>query len=75
MVRDFFTGVRYFGQGLGILVSRPKLLLTGMLPAVLTTALLLGGTIALIVYINDLAALVTPFADDWPEGWRNAVEA
>ena len=37
VVRDFITGVRYFGQGFGLLARRPRLLLIGMLPAVLTT--------------------------------------
>jgi CysZ protein len=69
-VRDFITGVRYFGQGFGILVRRPRLLLIGMLPAVLTTIVLLGGTIALIANIDHLAALVTPFANGWPSGGR-----
>jgi len=69
---DFFTGVRYFWQGLVMLLRRPKLLLIGMLPAVLTTALLLGGVIALIANISDLAALVTPFADHWAAGWQLA---
>jgi CysZ protein len=71
-VRDFVTGVRYFGRGLGLLASRPRLLLIGMLPAVLTTAILLGATIALIANVGDLAALVTPFADDWSGGLRLA---
>jgi len=69
-VRDFITGVRYFGQGFGLLARRPKLLLTGMLPAVLTTAVLLGGMIALIANVDHLAALVTPFADGWPRDGR-----
>jgi CysZ protein len=69
-VRDFLTGVGYFGQGLGMLVRRPKLLLIGMLPAVLTTAILLGAMIALVANIGHLAALVTPFADGWAGGWR-----
>jgi CysZ protein len=72
-VRDFLTGVRMFGQGLGILLRQPRLLLLGALPAVLTALLLLGGMVALVYWIDDLAALVTPFADDWAEGWRAAV--
>jgi CysZ protein len=71
-VRDFFTGVRYFGRGLGLLLSRPKLLLIGMLPAILTTAILLGGMIALTANIGALAALVTPFADHWSGGLQLA---
>jgi CysZ protein len=69
-VRDFITGVRYFFQGFGLLIRRPRLLLLGMLPAVLTTVVLLGAMIALIANIGHLAALVTPFANGWPSGAR-----
>jgi CysZ protein len=55
-----------------MLVRRPRLLLIGMLPAVLTTALLLGAMIAMIANIGHLSALVTPFAGHWPGGWRLA---
>ena len=72
-MRDFVKGVRLFGQGLGILLRSPRLLLLGALPAVVTTLLLLGGMVALVFWIDDLAALVTPFADDWAEGVRAAV--
>jgi CysZ protein len=55
-----------------MLARRPRLLLIGMLPAVLTAAILLGGMIALVANIDHLAALVTPFADDWSGGERVA---
>ena len=71
-MRDFITGVRYFGQGLGLLLRRPRLLLIGMLPALVTTLILLGALIALIANLSHLAALVTPFASHWPDGWRLA---
>ena len=70
MVGDFITGVRYFGQGFGLLARRPRLLLIGMLPAVLTAIVLLGAMIALIADVGHLAALVTPFADGWSGGAR-----
>lgn len=72
-MRDFITGVRFFGRGLGILLRSPRLLLLGALPAVLTTALLTGGLVALAIWIDDLATLVTPFADDWSPTWQTAV--
>ncbi|MEV6905814.1 EI24 domain-containing protein [Amycolatopsis sp. NPDC051071] len=72
-MRDFFKGFRMFGQGLGILLRSPKLLLIGALPAVLTTMLLLGGVVALAFWVDDLSALITPFADDWEAGLRTAV--
>src|ERR1043165_5326033 len=61
------------GQALGILLRRPKLLLLGALPAVLTTLLLLGGMIALVVWIGDLATWATPFADTWSETWQTTI--
>jgi CysZ protein len=70
IVGDFVTGVRYFGQGFGVLTRRPRLLLIGMLPAVLTAAILLGAMIALVANIDHLAALVTPFAEHWSGGER-----
>ncbi|CAM2962975.1 EI24 domain-containing protein [Saccharomonospora xinjiangensis] len=72
-MRDFLKGVRFFGQGLGILLRSPKLLLIGALPVVLTTALLTGGVIALAYWIDDLATLITPFADDWARVWQMIV--
>ncbi|MET0233259.1 MAG: EI24 domain-containing protein [Kibdelosporangium sp.] len=72
-MRDFVKGFRMFGQGLGILVRAPRLLLIGALPALLSTLLLLGGLVALFVWIDDLAALVTPFADNWSEAWRTTI--
>ncbi len=72
-MRDFVLGVRLFGRGLGILLRSPRLLLIGALPAVVTALLLLGGLITLAIWIDDLAALVTPFADRWTDGWRTAV--
>lgn len=66
-------GVRFFGQGLGIMLRSPRLLLIGALPAVVTALLLAGGMVALFFGIDDLAALVTPFADGWADGVRTAV--
>jgi CysZ protein len=62
-----------FGRGLGILLRSPRLLLIGALPAVLTMVLLLGGMVALVYWFNDLGAWLTPFADDWSEGWRTTI--
>ncbi|WP_414938627.1 EI24 domain-containing protein [Amycolatopsis sp. cmx-11-51] len=72
-MRDFFKGFRMFGQGLGILLRSPRLLLLGALPAVLTTLLLLGGVVALAFWIDDLSLVLTPFADDWSSGWRTTI--
>ncbi|HET8640391.1 MAG TPA: EI24 domain-containing protein, partial [Pseudonocardiaceae bacterium] len=74
-MRDFFTGVRLLGRGMRRMLRSPRLLLIGALPAVLTTLLLLGGMVALAYWIDELAALITPFADGWAAGWRTGVRA
>lgn len=61
------------GAAWGILLRRPRLLLLGAVPAVLTALLLLGGMVALVYWADDLAEWITPFADDWAEGLRTAV--
>jgi CysZ protein len=72
-VRDFITGIRLFGRGLGMLLRSRRLLLIGVLPAILTTLLLLAGMIALAYWLDDLAALITPFAENWTPGWQTTV--
>lgn len=72
-MRDFVKGIGLFARGLGIMLRRPRLLLIGALPAVVTALLLLGGMIALITWIDDVAAFVTPFADDWSDALRTGV--
>lgn len=72
-MRDFVKGIGLFGRGVGIMLRAPRLLLIGALPAVVTALLLLGGMVALVYWIDDVAAFVTPFADDWSDGVRAAV--
>ena len=72
-MRDFFTGIRMFGQGLVILLRAPRLLVIGVLPVLVTGLLLVAGIVALGYWADDLAALLTPFADRWADGLRAAV--
>lgn len=51
----------------------PRLLLIGALPAILTTLLLLSGLVTLIVFVDEIADWLTPFADSWSDGWRTIV--
>ncbi|MBP2473020.1 CysZ protein [Crossiella equi] len=71
--RGVLTGLRFLGQGLATALRRPKLLLLGAIPAVLTTALMLGGLVTLAYWAGDLATWVTPFADGWAEWLRKTI--
>jgi CysZ protein len=72
-VRDFVRGLGLFGRGAGIMLRSPRLLFTGAVPAVVTALLLLGGLVTLGFWVDDLAAWITPFADYWASGVREAV--
>jgi CysZ protein len=71
--RDFFTGVGFLLRGIGMYARSPRLMLLGLIPAVISGALLLGAFVALVYFVNDLAGLVTWFAHDWSSGPRQAV--
>ncbi|MCP2259022.1 CysZ protein [Streptoalloteichus tenebrarius] len=71
-MRDFVTGLRLFGRGWGIVLRSPRLLVLGAVPALLTSVLMLGAWVALAVWIGDLAAWLTPFADGWGDTARLA---
>jgi CysZ protein len=73
VLRDFSTGVGLLAKGFGLVFRSPRLLLIGAIPALITTVLLIGGIVALAVWVDDLAAWATPFADDWSEAVRTAV--
>ncbi len=67
------SGPAYLMRGLGLWRTRPRLMLLGVLPAVLVLLVLLGALAALLWRAGDLAAWATPFADDWSEPWRPLV--
>lgn len=71
MLKDFSTGVGLLAKGFGLVFRSPKLLLIGAVPAVISSALLIGSLVLLATNINDIAAWATPFADDWSETVRS----
>ncbi|MEO3928282.1 EI24 domain-containing protein [Micromonosporaceae bacterium B7E4] len=57
-------------RGLAVYGRSPMLVLLGIVPAVISGALYLAGLGTLIYFSDDLAAWITPFADDWSDGPR-----
>ncbi|MQA15507.1 MAG: hypothetical protein GEV09_15460 [Pseudonocardiaceae bacterium] len=72
-MRDVVAGLRLLGRGAGIVLRSRRLLLLGAVPALFTTVLLLGGLVTLVAFLDEIAAILTPFADDWSAGLRTAV--
>jgi CysZ protein len=72
-VRQFASGVGLLGRGLSLCLRSPKLLALGILPALIAGVLYAAALVTLVLFVDDLAGVVTWFADDWPAGWRNTV--
>jgi CysZ protein len=72
-VNQFVSGPAYLARGLGICLRKPRLLVIGILPALLTGVLYLVLLILFLVFLGHLSALVTWFADGWAPAARTAV--
>lgn len=73
VIRQFFDGVALLGRGLRLWGSDPRLMLFGALPALIVAAVYLVVLVVLFINAPALAEWVTPFADEWDEGWRTAL--
>lgn len=73
--RQFLTGAGLLGRGLGLVLRHPRMLGLGLIPALISTILYVGVIVTLVVYLPDLSAAVTWFADDWPAFWRGTARA
>lgn len=72
-LRDVVAGVGYFLRGLGWTARHPRQWLFGLIPALIALVIYAAALAVLIVYADDLAEAVTPFADHWSEGARQTV--
>ena len=60
-------------RGIGMFLGTPGVRLLGILPVVLAALVVLTLLSLLVVYLDELAATVTPFADTWDERTRALV--
>lgn len=72
-VGRFLGGAGLLLRGIGLYVRSPGLMLLGVVPALISGALFLAALATLVYFVDDLAALVTPFADDWQSTARSLV--
>ncbi|MFE9200865.1 EI24 domain-containing protein [Micromonospora sp. NPDC007230] len=69
----FLAGAGLLLRGIGLYVRSPGLMLLGVVPALISGVLFVAAFASLLYFVDDLAALVTPFADDWSGAWRGLV--
>lgn len=67
---DAVVGVRLFVRGAATVLRSPRLLLLGAVPALIVSVLYVAALIALVAWLPELAAGLTPFADGWSEAAR-----
>jgi CysZ protein len=60
-------------RGIGLFLRTPGVRLLGVVPVVLAGLLVLALLGLLVVYLDELAAALTPFADRWDESSRTLV--
>lgn len=70
-MRELFRGARTLGSGLAYWRRRPAPMWWGLMPAVISGALVVAGLVALGFSLPALAEAVTPFADRWPAPWAD----
>lgn len=69
-MRDLGVGFRYLVQGQKWVGRHGRWFGFGLLPGLVTLVLYVGALVGLGYGADDLAAWVTPFADDWTSPWR-----
>ncbi|HEU4347832.1 MAG TPA: EI24 domain-containing protein [Actinoplanes sp.] len=72
-VRRFVLGAGLLGRGVGICLRNPRLFGLGILPALIAGLLYAVALTVLILFLADLAAALTWFADDWSAVWRDTM--
>ena len=60
-------------RGLSICLRSPRLYALGLVPALIAGLLYAAALTTLILFLTDLSAAVTWFADDWTTVWRDTV--
>lgn len=69
------TGFGSLRQGFSFVLSRPRHLVMGAIPPLITSVLLAAFLILVWVNAGAVAETMTPFADAWADDWRGLMRA
>ena len=67
------AGLRLFGRAALLLIRSPRLLVIGMVPALITLVLFGAGFVVLVIHLDELAGLLTWFAAGWDSATRQGL--
>ncbi|MBB0243569.1 hypothetical protein FNQ90_05460 [Streptomyces alkaliphilus] len=69
----FRAGLRFLARGQRWVLRHPRTYARCLLPALVVFLVYAAALVLLVLRLDDLAVLITPFADDWETGGRTAV--
>src|SRR4029453_899393 len=61
--------------GVGMYARSPGIMMLGLVPALISGALLIGSLVALAYYVDDVATYITPYAGSWNASVAQLVRA
>ena len=73
MIRELAAGAGTLLRGFGLWRTRPRLLALGLIPAAIAFLVLAALLVPLGLSLGGITAWMTPFADGWTAGWRDAL--
>lgn len=73
MLREFAAGFGTLLRGFGMWRTHPRLMALGLIPALIAFAVLAALLIPFGLSLGGISAWITPFADGWIAGWRDAL--
>jgi len=69
----FFTGISFLLRGLGMYARSPRLMLLGVIPALISFVVLVAAFVTVLFFVDDVVRWATPFANGWSSGVRESV--
>ncbi|MCU1561266.1 EI24 domain-containing protein [Mycetocola sp.] len=69
----FAAGIRLLGRGFRLWGTSPRLMLIGAIPGLITLTVFTVAVVLLALNLENLATLVTPFANTWDEAFRSGL--
>src|SRR5690349_17411983 len=60
-------------RGLGMYARSPRIMLLGLIPALISAVVVVSAVVLVIYFAGDLAAFMTPFAQSWSTGVRDTL--
>jgi len=72
-VPGFAEGVRLLARGFRVWGTSPRLMLLGLVPSLITFAIITAVVVVLVLNLYTIATVITPFAEGWDAGWATAL--